>query len=140
MSEMEFGLDRCLECGSCTDACPSARHGGIVPEEVVKAASEGRPAENVWKCLQCHRCSMVCPADIDVAGLICHLRNEESSKGNIPERFIRSANQMKKDLRMNPIIGRTVQQRADMGLSTGEISDDEREKVSKMLRGPGFDE
>ena len=140
MSEMEFGLDRCLECGSCTDACPSARHGGIVPEEVVKAASEGRLAENVWKCLQCHRCSMVCPADIDVAGLICHLRNEESSKGNIPERFIRSANQMKKDLRMNPIIGRTVQQRADMGLSTGEISDDEREKVSKMLRGPGFDE
>ena len=83
---------------------------------------------------------MVCPADIDVAGLICHLRNEESSKGNIPGRFIRSANQMKKDLRMNPIIGRTVQQRADMGLSTGEISDDEREKVSKMLRGPGFDE
>lgn len=136
----DFGANRCLECGSCTDVCPSARHGGIVPEDAVKAFSEGRPAENVWKCLQCHRCSAACPEDIDVAGLICHLRNLESSKDNIPERFRRSAKQMSKDLRMYPIIGRTVSQREDLGLSTGEIPEEDREQVSKMLRGPGFDE
>ena len=137
---MDFGQDRCIECGSCTDVCPSARHGGIVPENAVKAFSEGRPAEDVWKCLQCHRCSAACPEDIDVAGLICHLRGLESSKDNIPERFRRSAKQMSKDLRMYPIIGRTASQRADLGLSTGEISEEDREQVSKMLRGPGFDE
>ena len=137
---MDFGLDRCLECGSCTDVCPSARHGGIVPDKVVKDTSEGRQAENVWKCLQCHRCSAACPQDIDIAGLICHLRNEASSKGDIPERFRRSAAQMKKDLRMSPIIGRTVTQRSDLGLSTGEISEEEKNKVSGMLRGAGFDE
>ena len=137
---MDFGLDRCLECGSCTDACPSARHGGIVPDKVVKDVSEGRQVENVWKCLQCHRCSAACPEDIDVAGLICHLRNEASSKGDIPERFRRSAAQMKKDLRMSPIIGRTVTQRSDLGLSTGEISEEEKNKVSGMLKGAGFDE
>ena len=136
----DFGLDRCLECGSCTDVCPSARHGGIVPEKAVKDASEGRRPENVWKCLQCHRCSAECPEGIDVAGLICHLRNEASSRGDIPERFVRSAKQMSKDLRMYPIIGRTASQRADLGLSTGEIPEDDRETVSKMLRGPGFDE
>ena len=81
---MDFGLDRCLECGSCTDVCPSARHGGIVPDKVVKDTSEGRQAENVWKCLQCHRCSAACPEDIDVAGLICHLRNLEAAKDDIP--------------------------------------------------------
>lgn len=136
----DFGLDRCLECGSCTDVCPSARHGGIVPDKVVNDVSEGREAKDIWKCLQCHRCSAVCPEGIDVAGLICHLRNEASSKGDIPERFRRSAAQMSKDLRMYPIIGRTAAQRGDLGLSTGEISEEERSKVSAMLRGAGFDE
>ncbi len=137
---MDYGADRCLECGSCTDVCTSARHGGIIPEEAVRAVSEGRPAEKIWKCLQCHRCSAACPEGIDVAGLICHLRNEASSSGDIPERFRRSAAQMKKDLRMYPIIGRTAAQRSDLGLSTGEISDDERAKVSAMLKGAGFDD
>ena len=137
---MDFGQDRCIECGSCTDVCPSARHGGIVPEKTVKDVNEGKEPVDVWKCLQCHRCSAVCPQDIDIAGLICHLRNEASSKGDIPERFRRSAAQMKKDLRMSPIIGRTVTQRSDLGLSTGEISEEEKNKVSGMLRGAGFDE
>ena len=137
---MDFGQDRCIECGSCTDVCPSARHGGIVPEKTVKDVNEGKEPVDVWKCLQCHRCSAVCPQDIDIAGLICHLRNEASSKGDIPERFRRSAAQMKKDLRMSPIIGRTVTQRSDLGLSTGEISEEERNTVSEMLRGAGFDE
>ena len=137
---MDFGLDRCIECGTCTDSCPSARHGGIVPDKVVKDVSEGRKTADVWKCLQCHRCSSVCPQDIDVAGLICHLRNQASAEGDIPERFSRSAKQMKKDLRMYPIIGRTASQRSDLGLSTGEMSDEEKDEVSKMLRGAGFDE
>ena len=136
----DFGADRCMECGSCTDVCPSARHGGIVPDEVVKNYNEGKPVVNVWKCLQCHRCSAECPEGIDVAGLICHLRNVASSRGDIPERFTRSAKQMSKDLRMYPMIGRTASQRADLGLLTGEISEDDRQRVSKMLRGPGFDE
>ena len=136
----DFGADRCLECGSCTDACPSARHGGIVPDEAVRNYNEGKSVADVWKCLQCHRCSAECPEGIDVAGLICHLRNEASSRGDIPERFARSAKQMSKDLRMYPMIGRTVSQRADLGLSTGEISEEDRNAVSKMLRGPGFDE
>ena len=137
---MDFGVDRCIECGTCTDSCPSARHGGIVPDKVVKDVSEGRKAADVWKCLQCHRCSSVCPQDIDVAGLICHLRNQASAEGDIPERFSRSAKQMKKDLRMYPIIGRIASQRSDLGLSTGEMSDEEKDEVSKMLRGAGFDE
>lgn len=137
---MDFGLDRCIECGSCTDVCPSARHGGIFPDRTVKDVSEGREPADVWKCLQCHRCSAACSQDIDIAGLICHLRNEAASRGDIPERFRRSAAQMKKDLRMSPMIGRTVAQRSDLGLSTGEISDEERETVSGMLRGAGFDE
>ena len=140
MSEMDFGLDRCIECGSCTDVCPSARHGGIVPDQTVKAVSEGKEIVNIWKCLQCHRCSAACPQEIDVAGLICHLRNEASSKGDIPERFRRSAAQMKKDLRMSPIIGRTVAQRNDLGLSTEEISEEDKRAVSGMLKGASFDE
>ena len=137
---MDFGTERCIECGTCSDACPSARHGGIVPDQIVKDVNEGNSPKDVWKCLQCHRCTAACPEGIDVAGLICHLRNLASAEGDIPERFKRSAAQMKKDLRMYPIIGRTASQRSDLGLSTADMSAEEKETVSKMLRGAGFDE
>ena len=134
-----YGAGRCIGCGTCTDVCPSARHGGIRPDAVVEAFNDGTEPMDVWICLQCHRCSAVCPEGIDVAGLICGMRNSESERGNIPERFRRSALQMKKDLRMYPTIGRTASQRAELGLSTGEITEEDRERVRNMLRGPGFD-
>ncbi len=118
-----YGLDRCVKCRSCTKHCPSARHGGIVPDETVPAVREGTYDGDPWKCLQCHRCSAACPKKIDVASVIIRLRNIQARSGNIPERFLRvskaysetggtmgsapSVDENRKDMGLPPLCGRT---------------------------------
>ncbi|MGI5964789.1 MAG: 4Fe-4S dicluster domain-containing protein [Candidatus Methanomethylophilaceae archaeon] len=84
-----YGLERCIGCRSCTKNCPSARHGGIVPDETIKSVREGTYDGDPWKCLQCHRCSAACPKKIDVASVIIRLRRIQTEAGNVPERFRR---------------------------------------------------
>ncbi len=45
----------CILCGRCTDRCPSARHGGVDPMEVM-AGGEG----DLDMCILCGTCSAVC--------------------------------------------------------------------------------
>lgn len=140
MTGADFGQERCVGCGSCNDVCPSARNGGMIPEEAVRSYNEHLAYTDVWKCLQCHRCISACPEDIDVAGIVCAMRNEASSRGDIPERFVRTGQQMKKDLKVFPIIGRMESQRTELGLETVPISADEDAAVRQMLKGPGYDD
>lgn len=74
-----------------------------------------------------------------MADLICHLRNTAVKSGDIPERLRKSSVQMVKDLKMSPMIGRTIAQREELGLSTEEMSSEDRETVRKMIRGAGYD-
>ncbi len=83
----KYNLNDCIKCKRCTKNCSSAKHGGIVPDQVVFEVSNGTYGGDPWACLVCHRCSLVCPKKIDVAGMILELRHHEASEGNIPERF-----------------------------------------------------
>lgn len=134
-----FGLDRCIECGACSDACPSARNGGIRPDATVSAVRDNGTADGVWRCLQCHRCAMVCPQEIDVSGMIAALRNISSDNGDAPERFIRTGKQVCKTGKTFVIAGRTESQRKDLGLSTEPLSDESLAKMRKSLKEAGFD-
>lgn len=48
-------MQRCISCGKCTPVCPSARHGGCDPHEVM-VIGEG----DLTQCLQCGNCSRAC--------------------------------------------------------------------------------
>lgn len=85
----KYHLFDCIKCKKCTKNCPSAKHGGIVPDEVVSEVSDGTYEGDPWTCLMCHRCSIVCPKGIDIAELVRELRYLEVSRGNVPERFSR---------------------------------------------------
>jgi heterodisulfide reductase subunit C len=119
-----FGLDSCIECGLCTDVCPSARNGGIVPDVAVQLLRNGQEVADRWRCLQCHRCSMVCPQSIDVAGAIEACRQVSAAKGEAPERFKRTLKQVEETGTVFPVIGRAVVQRTEFGLPPAEISAD----------------
>ncbi len=76
------GAYKCVECGKCVALCPMAETARPLsrnssPRGVVQQALQGMAVDKmpaVVHCLQCHNCSNVCPAGVDVAGLIVDLR------------------------------------------------------------------
>ncbi len=109
-------------CGSCTRACPSARHGGIVPDEFVGALDEGRGPRGAWDCLQCRRCTHVCPAGIDVAAAVQDVRRLLAAAGDAPDKFVRAVETARESGTPFVKSPRVTKQRADLGLRvpTGE--------------------
>lgn len=55
----ELELDRmrqkCIGCGRCTEVCPSYKHGGCDPREIMLGSEEG-----LEFCISCGRCSEIC--------------------------------------------------------------------------------
>lgn len=130
----DFGQYRCIECGLCDEACPSARHGGIVPSSAVKAYCDRTEPSDVWSCLQCRRCDSACMEGVNVSGIIRAFRERSYESGTAPERFMRAEKQFLSELRMYPMIGRTVNQRKDLGLDTVPIDPEEEERYRSSLK------
>lgn len=131
----KYNLENCIQCKKCTRNCPSAKHNGIVPNEVVLEVREGIYSGDPWTCLMCHRCSMVCPKDIEVAELILEMRNFEVRNGNVPERFGRVYNKFKEVGDTMSIVAATDEDRASLGLSKIERDPDIPKKLEAISGG-----
>jgi Heterodisulfide reductase, subunit C len=132
-----FRLDDCIGCRACSKACPSCRNGGVDPEGIVSSIRSGNGVNDIWKCLQCHRCSMVCPKKIHVSALILELRNIDSKEGNIPETFRREAKALRADGFISIPKGRMALVRKDLGLKE-IIKSDAVSELNEILDREGF--
>lgn len=79
----------CYQCLRCTNGCPVAALMDLKPHEVVRLAQFQRDEEllesaSPWICLSCEMCSTYCPNEIDVAGLMNHLKNTVVSSQGKP--------------------------------------------------------
>jgi heterodisulfide reductase subunit C2 len=69
----------CMQCGTCTAACPMADEMDYFPRKVMHFSQFGMVLhmENIntfWKCASCHSCSVRCPRGIDIAKVMEALR------------------------------------------------------------------
>jgi len=69
----------CYQCGKCTAGCPMAYAVDAGPRQVIRAVQLGMRDmalgnEMIWMCLSCQTCSVRCPREIDVAGVMETLR------------------------------------------------------------------
>ena len=70
----------CLTCGICTAGCPySDVHEDMDPRQFIRKCLLGLKDEAlndmfVWKCTMCGRCTMLCPMEADIAGLVRTIR------------------------------------------------------------------
>ena len=69
----------CMQCGTCTAACPMSEGMDFFPRKVMHYSQFGMiqsmtDINSYWKCASCHSCSVRCPRGIDIAKVMEALR------------------------------------------------------------------
>lgn len=85
-------LDQCIQCGTCTAACPVSYAMDLTPRQVIGMFRAGGMEEllesrTIWVCASCYQCTTRCPADIQITDLIYALRRIAIERGIFPDRF-----------------------------------------------------
>jgi len=136
LEEAVVEAGRCLQCGLCSESCPSARSGGIAPDEVMAKVAEGDlDDERIWRCAMCHRCASVCPEDLDPSRVITALRNRSAAKGEHPKRFEDSAQRFLATGRAFPCTGMTRNMRKELGLPPLEVDRKAVAELKELIKG-----
>lgn len=81
-------LSLCYQCGNCTAGCPA----GFVYDRQVNQIMHGLQlglkeqvlaSNSIWYCLGCSMCTLRCPNNIDVAGVMETLRHMAREEGHV---------------------------------------------------------
>jgi Fe-S oxidoreductase len=85
-------IDSCVECGACLDVCQTYEASGnelFSPTGRLQAArkvfqqEEITPeiVDSIYSCMNCERCNLECPVEIDISGVIWRAQVELVKKG-----------------------------------------------------------
>lgn len=85
-------LRDCIQCGTCSGACPMAVHMDLTPRRVIaltRAGLERDVLESVtpWLCASCYECQVRCPREIKVTDVMYLLKRRAIERGTYPKRF-----------------------------------------------------
>ena len=90
--EVEDGerIRACLQCGTCSGACPFGYLMGFPPGRMIAYLRAERfenvlDSDSVWMCVSCYACTTVCPKEIPLTpGLMTRAKEEMLLAGNVP--------------------------------------------------------
>ncbi len=73
-------LLNCIQCGTCTGSCPTAKAWDITPRQVVRMLQLGKKEEIlrpgvIYYCSQCYACKVRCPMGIKLTDVLIELRH-----------------------------------------------------------------
>jgi Fe-S oxidoreductase len=79
----------CLQCGSCTAACPWNRVSVYSPRQILRHIGLGTGTaksvdEAAWDCVTCDACGDACPRGIHIIDVIRSVRELQNQQGNAP--------------------------------------------------------
>lgn len=85
-------IKNCLQCGTCTGACPVAYAMDLTPRNVIGLFRAGRMEEVVrsqaiWLCASCYSCTVRCPMQIRVTDTMYAFKRVAMERGLYPKRF-----------------------------------------------------
>jgi heterodisulfide reductase subunit C len=79
--ERESGINvsACFQCRKCTNGCPVTFAMDLYPDQVMRYIQLGLKDEvlsssTIWVCASCETCTTRCPNEIDIAGVMDHLK------------------------------------------------------------------
>lgn len=79
-------ISTCYQCGNCTAGCPAGFVYDRQVNQIMRGVQLGLKEEvlssnSLWFCLSCSMCSLRCPNNIDVAGIMETLRHMARQEG-----------------------------------------------------------
>lgn len=82
-------LFSCLQCGTCTASCPTARAWEVTPRQLVRLLQLGRREEVLrpevlYYCSQCYSCKVRCPMGIQLTEVLMEVRRLAVREGAGP--------------------------------------------------------
>ena len=85
-------LRDCIQCGTCSGACPMSVHMDLTPRRVIALTRAGLERDVLqsgtpWLCASCYECQVRCPRDIKVTDIMYALKRRAIEKGQYPKRF-----------------------------------------------------
>ena len=86
-------IDVCIQCGTCSGTCPSVEFMQHTPRKLIglinsNLKDEVLASNTYWYCASCFHCSVRCPRDIDIAGLMYALKRYSMWKNQYQEGLI----------------------------------------------------
>ncbi len=85
-------IHRCWQCGACTNSCTvNAINPDFNPRYWIYLARLGmeqellRDKDIIWQCVSCHKCTHVCPRDVEPEGVMKALSHWLEAKGHTPK-------------------------------------------------------
>jgi heterodisulfide reductase subunit C len=86
-------LSHCIQCGTCSATCPSAPFMDYTPRRLIGLINANYKEDvlksnTFWYCASCYHCTVRCPRDIDIAGLMYALKRYSMWKNQYQEGLI----------------------------------------------------
>mgnify|MGYP000249115229 CR=1 FL=1 len=85
-------LMECIQCGTCSSACPLSLYMDYTPRRIIAMVREGFKQEvlrslTIWLCASCYACTVECPKGIRITDVMYALKRYAIRKGIHPRRF-----------------------------------------------------
>ena len=84
-------LFSCIQCGTCSAACPVSHYMDFTPRKIIQMVREGFKEEvltssTVWLCASCYACTVECPKGIKITDVMYALKREAISSNYYPKK------------------------------------------------------
>ena len=85
-------LQSCIQCGTCSGACPLSIYMDFSPRQMMALVRAGFKREvleskTVWLCASCYACTVECPRNIRITDIMYALKQRAMKEGIYPKRF-----------------------------------------------------
>ncbi len=82
-------IQDCYQCQKCSAGCPVTFAMDYKPNQIMQMVSLGMKervlsSRTIWVCASCYTCTTRCPNEIDIAGVMDHLRQDALREGVTP--------------------------------------------------------